>query len=90
MVPLVIPLVPMVPLVKTVGSQYCRHSTVWAKLPSLESKDVIECSNIRIFVFRSNIRIRFMNSNIRIFYLSPRCASLCFQMKDYTPALKGE
>ena len=37
MVPLVIPLVPMVPLVKTVGSQYCRQSTVWAKLPTLES-----------------------------------------------------
>ena len=31
MVPLVIPLVPMVTLVKTVGSQYCRQSTVWAK-----------------------------------------------------------
>ena len=30
-------------------------------------KDVNECSNIRIFVFRSNIRIRFLNSNIRIF-----------------------
>ena len=37
MVPLVIPLVPMVPLVKTVGSQSCRQSTVWAKLPTLES-----------------------------------------------------
>ena len=37
MVPLVIPLVPMVPLVKTVGSKYCRQSTVWAKLPTLES-----------------------------------------------------
>ena len=37
MVPLVIPLVLMVPLVKTVGSQYCRQSTVWAKLPTLES-----------------------------------------------------
>ena len=37
MVELVIPLVPMVPLVKTVGSQYCRQSTVWAKLPTLES-----------------------------------------------------
>ena len=37
MVPLVIPLVPMVPLVKTDGSQYCRQSTVWAKLPTLES-----------------------------------------------------
>ena len=34
MVPLVIPLVP---LVKTDGSQYCRQSTVWAKLPTLES-----------------------------------------------------
>ena len=32
MVPLVIP-----PLVKTVGSQYCRQCTVWAKLPMLES-----------------------------------------------------
>ena len=37
MVPLVIPLVPMVPLVKTDGSQNCRQSTVWAKLPTLES-----------------------------------------------------
>ena len=37
MVPWVIPLVPMVPLVKTDGSQYCRQSTVWAKLPTLES-----------------------------------------------------
>ena len=37
MVPLVILLVPMVPLVKTDGSQYCRQSTVWAKLPTLES-----------------------------------------------------
>ena len=37
MVPLVIPLVPMVPLVKTDGSQYYRQSTVWAKLPTLES-----------------------------------------------------
>ena len=37
MIPLVIPLVPMVPLVKTDGSQYCRQSTVWAKLPTLES-----------------------------------------------------
>ena len=37
MVPLVIQLVPMVPLVKTVGSQSCRQSTVWAKLPTLES-----------------------------------------------------
>ena len=37
MVPLVIPLVPMVPLVKTDGSQYCRQPTVWAKLPMLES-----------------------------------------------------
>ena len=27
----------MVPLVKTVGGQYCRQSTVWAKLPTLES-----------------------------------------------------
>ena len=36
MVPLVLSLVPMVPLVKTVGSQYCRQSTVWAKLPTLE------------------------------------------------------
>ena len=36
MVPLVIPLVPMVPLVKTDGSQYYRQSTVWAKLPTLE------------------------------------------------------
>ena len=30
-------LAPMVPLVETVGSQYCRQSTVWAKLPRLES-----------------------------------------------------
>ena len=37
MVSLVIPLVPMVPLVKTDASQYCRQSTVWAKLPTLES-----------------------------------------------------
>ena len=36
MVPM-IPLVPIVPLVKTDGSQYCRQSTVWAKLPTLES-----------------------------------------------------
>ena len=36
-VPLVIPLVQMVPLLKTVGSKYCRQSTVWAKLPTLES-----------------------------------------------------
>ena len=33
----VLQMVPMVPLVKTVGSQYCRQSTVWAKLPTLES-----------------------------------------------------
>ena len=31
------------------------------------TKDVNECSNIRLFVFFSNIRIRFLNSNIRIF-----------------------
>ena len=37
MVPLVIPLVPIVPLVKTDGSQCYRQSTVWAKLPTLES-----------------------------------------------------
>ena len=37
MVPMVIPLVPMVPLVKTDGSQYYRQSTVWAILPTLES-----------------------------------------------------
>ena len=37
MVPLVIPLVPLVPLIKTDGSQYCRQSTVWAKLPTLQS-----------------------------------------------------
>ena len=37
MAPLVISLVPMVPLVKTVGSQFSRQSTVWAKLPTLES-----------------------------------------------------
>ena len=37
MVPLVIRLVPMVPLVKTDGSQYYRQSTVLAKLPTLES-----------------------------------------------------
>ena len=37
MVPLVIPLVPMVPLEKTDGRQYNRQSTVWAKLPTLES-----------------------------------------------------
>ena len=37
MVPLVIPLIQMLPLVKTVGSQYCRQYTVWAKLPTLES-----------------------------------------------------
>ena len=36
MVPFVMPLY-MVPMVKTVGSQYCRPSTVWAKLPSIES-----------------------------------------------------
>ena len=32
----VIPMVPlvMVPLVNTLGSQYCRQSTVWAKLPN--------------------------------------------------------
>ena len=35
--------VPIVPLVKTVGSQYCRQSTVWAKLPTLEShNDMIQ------------------------------------------------
>ena len=34
----VLPMVPLViPLVKTIGSQYCRQSTVWAKLPTLES-----------------------------------------------------
>ena len=42
MVPLVIPLVPVVLLVKTVGRQYCRQSTVWAKLPTLESH-MIQC-----------------------------------------------
>ena len=48
----------------------------------LSIKDVNECSNIRIFVFRSNIRIRFLNSNIRIFYLSPRCASSKFSNEE--------
>ena len=33
----VLPLVPLIPLVKTDGSQYYRQSTVWAKLPTLES-----------------------------------------------------
>ena len=34
----VLPMVPLViPLVKTVDSQYWRQSTVWAKLPTLES-----------------------------------------------------
>ena len=35
MVLLVIPLVQMVPLVKAVGSQYCRQSTVSVKLTTL-------------------------------------------------------
>ena len=35
--PLVIAMVPMIPLVKTVCSQYCRQSTVLAKLPKLKS-----------------------------------------------------
>ena len=37
----------------------------------LFTKDVNECSNIRIFVFRSNIRIRFLNSNICFFLSVP-------------------
>ena len=45
-------------------------------------KDVNECSNIRIFVFRSNIRIRFLDSNIHIFYLSPPCASSKFSNEE--------
>ena len=36
-IPMSFKVLPMVPLVKTVGSQYCRQSTVWAKLPTLES-----------------------------------------------------
>ena len=48
----------------------------------METKDVNECSNIRIFVFRSNIRIRFLNSNIRIFHLSPRCVSSKFSNEE--------
>ena len=35
--PISFKVLPMVPLVKTDGSQYCRQSTVWAKLPTLES-----------------------------------------------------
>ena len=52
-------------------------------------KDVNECSNIRIFVFRSNIRIRFLNSNIHIFICPRAVLLLSFQMKNYRPALKG-
>ena len=35
----VLPMAPlvMVPLVKTIGSKYCRQSTVWAKLTTLKS-----------------------------------------------------
>ena len=51
-------------------------------------KDVNECSNIRIFVFRSNIRIRFLNSNIHIFICPRSVLLLSFQMKNYRPALK--
>ena len=52
MVPLVIPLVPMVPLVKTVGSKYCRQSTVWAKLPMLESHMIqYGVLNFRFIIF---------------------------------------
>ena len=40
-IPISFKVLPMVPLVKTVGSQYCRQSTVWAKLvfklPTLEN-----------------------------------------------------
>ena len=46
------------------------------------SKDVNECSNIRIFVFCSNIRIRFLNSNIHIFFHSPGCASATFSNEE--------
>ena len=48
-------------------------------------KDVNECSNIRIFVFRSNIRIRFLNSNIRIFSSpEPKAHSLIGELIGYS------
>ena len=43
----VLPIVPfviqLVPVVKTVGSQYFRQSTVWAKFPTLESHMIQYC-----------------------------------------------
>ena len=36
-IPISFKVLPIVPLVKTVGSQYFRQSTVWEKLPTLES-----------------------------------------------------
>ena len=45
------------------------------------NKDVNECSNIQIFLFRSNIRICFLNSNIHIF-ISPSCASSKFSNEE--------
>ena len=53
---------------------------------SILCEDVNECSNICIPL---NIRIRFLNSNIRISYLPRAVLLLSFQMKNYTPAMKG-
>ena len=73
------------------GNTYDRgdyNSSFALRAVKLKTKDVNECSNIRIFVFSSNIRIRFLNLNIRIFYLSPRCASSKFPNEELLTCLE--
>ena len=65
MVPLVIPLVAMVPLVKTVGSQCCRQSTVWAKLPALESH-MIQYGVLNFKFINNNEKLRSFKSKENI------------------------
>ena len=64
MAPFVIPLVPMVPLVKTVGIQYFRQSTVWAKLPTLESH-MIQYGVLNFKFIEITNKHRFYQGDIR-------------------------
>ena len=72
--------------------QFHRHYSYFRKdfqmLLAVNIKDVNECLNIRMFVFRSNIRIPFLNSNIHIFYLSLRCASSKFSNEELLTCLE--
>ena len=70
MVPLVIPLVP---LVKTDGSQYCRQSTVWAKLPTLESH----------VIKYGVLNFKFINFTNKHCFLSG-CYSQIIEIRKYT------